>query len=277
MPGEEIWPVPDDERHPVDPAVRARIMDTLDRVERDHDVRILFACESGSRGWGFASPDSDYDVRFLYAGRLEEYLRVSARRDVIELPVDATYDVSGWDLRKALGLLGRGNATLFEWLHSPIRYRADEQFVAELVAAMETVHRPDRTYHHYLHMARKHLRSVVGVEQVKFKRYFYTLRPLLAASWIQQHGTRAPMVFEDLMDRQVAEPVVLSAIRELLQRKRRAGEAEFTAPVPVIEDFLVRELAAVEASAPHRSTIDVEPLDGLLAGTLRRLDNAQPA
>ena len=121
--------------HPIDPDKRTAVLEALARIEEEHDVRIVFACESGSRGWGFSSPDSDYDVRFIYAHDLDWYLTVFPGRDVIELPIDDVYDVSGWDLRKALGLLRNGNATLVEWLSSPVVYRADPVFLAAVRAA----------------------------------------------------------------------------------------------------------------------------------------------
>jgi hypothetical protein len=102
------------EAHPIDAAIRAQIMQKLEALESDHQVRVLFACESGSRGWGFASPDSDYDVRFIYVHRIDEYLRILPGRDVIEEVPGPVFDVNGWDLRKALGLLAKGNATLIE-------------------------------------------------------------------------------------------------------------------------------------------------------------------
>ncbi len=109
--------------HPIDPAMRAEIMENLRAIETRHDVTVLFACESGSRGWGFASPDSDYDVCFIYVNRLPWYLTVMPRRDVIEVPISGDLDVNGWDLRKALGLMRESNPTLLEWLRSPIVYR----------------------------------------------------------------------------------------------------------------------------------------------------------
>lgn len=99
-------------------------MDHVSNIEAERGVRVLYACESGSRGWGFASPDSDYDVRFIYVHPLPWYLRVSAQRDVIEVPISDELDINGWELRKALGLLKKGNATLIEWLDSPVVYRA---------------------------------------------------------------------------------------------------------------------------------------------------------
>ena len=118
-----------DAAHPVVPEVAAQIDVRLSAIEAEFGVRILYACESGSRGWGFASPDSDYDVRFIYVHPLAWYLQVHVQRDVIELPISDELDINGWELRKALGLLRKGNATLIEWLDSPIVYRADAVFL----------------------------------------------------------------------------------------------------------------------------------------------------
>ena len=109
----------------VDAAMRQRVRRQLADIEQRYQVRVLYACESGSRGWGFASPDSDYDVRFLYVHQSEWYLRVEAQRDVIELPIDDELDVCGWEWRKALGLLKAANPTLIEWLDSPVVYQQD--------------------------------------------------------------------------------------------------------------------------------------------------------
>ena len=119
--------------HPaIDPEVRRRIGDRLAEIEQRESVRILLAVESGSRAWGFPSPDSDYDVRFLYARPRDWYLAVDSRRDVIECPIENVLDVNGWDIRKALQLLLKANPVLAEWLNSPIRYREDALVVAAL-------------------------------------------------------------------------------------------------------------------------------------------------
>jgi hypothetical protein len=176
-------PTDHDAEHPIDPDVRIQINATLARIEAEYAVKVLFACESGSRGWGFASPDSDYDVRFIYANRLDWYLTVLPGRDVIELPISDVYDVSGWDLRKALGLLRNGNATLVESLASPVIYKADPAFLPAIVTAAGQVSRPERAFHHYLHMARKNYREHLRGETVRLKKYLYVLRPLLACIW----------------------------------------------------------------------------------------------
>ena len=171
--------------HPVEPAMRAQIMEELAAIEARHEVTVLFACESGSRGWGFASPDSDYDVRFIYVNRLPWYLTVTPRREVIELPISGELDINGWDLRKALGLMRESNPTLLEWLRSPIVYREDAQAMPRFRALSEAVFSNARGWHHYASMAKKNFREHLQAETVRYKKYLYVLRPLLAARWIR--------------------------------------------------------------------------------------------
>jgi len=259
-----------DSEHPIDPAVRAEIDKTLARVETEHAVKVLFACESGSRGWGFASPDSDYDVRFIYAHDVDWYLTVFPGRDVIELPIDDVYDVSGWDLRKALGLLRNGNATLVEWLSSPVVYRADPAFLAAVRAAAQQVHRPERAFHHYLHMAKKNYREHLRGEAVRLKKYLYVLRPLLACLWIEQQRGPVPMRFQDMVDALVSEPALKGAIDELLAIKRRAMESENGTAKPVINRFIEQHLERLShAHAPLKEQDqDFSVLDRLLRDTV---------
>jgi uncharacterized protein len=252
-------------QHPVDPSIRAAIEQRLEAIESEHNVRVLYACESGSRGWGFASPDSDYDVRFLYVHPLPWYLRVSPPRDVIELPISEVLDINGWELRKALGLLEKGNATLIEWLDSPVIYRADTAFLEALRAAARQTHRPERSFHHYVHMARKNYREYLRGDRVRLKKYLYVLRPLLATLWIEEGRGAAPMPFADLVDGIVTDPALRSAIDELLAIKRAAPESEYGQPLPIINAFIDTELSRLEAVLPPRSQdTDFRVLDRLL-------------
>lgn len=148
-----------DQRAPDRTGDAEQILDSLQRLEVDHDVKVLFACESGSRGWGFASPDSDYDVRFIYVNRLSWYLTVESGRDVIEQPISGDLDVNGWDLRKTLQLLRQSNPTLLEWLRSPIVYLEEADTVARLRALAEDGFSAVRGYHHYVSMAKKNFRE----------------------------------------------------------------------------------------------------------------------
>lgn len=251
------------ENYPIDPSVRGRILECLDAIETQHDVRVLFACESGSRGWGFASPDSDYDVRFIYVHRLPWYLRVKPGRDVIELPIDDELDVSGWELRKTLGLVRSGNATPAEWLDSPVVYRESTVFMERMGDALRATCQPPRVFHHYLHMALRQWRRCHAGETVRLKRYFYVLRPLLAALWIEREGSWPPMPFPALLDATVEDKTVRSAIDALLMRKREALEAREAEPVDVIDAFITSRLAqfqdnevAGDATIPDFAVLD---------------------
>lgn len=275
--GSEPPPFRAPEVHPIDPAVAAGIKARLSAIEADYGVRVLYACESGSRGWGFASPDSDYDVRFLYIHPLPWYLQVGAQRDVIEVPISGELDINGWELRKALGLLRKGNATLIEWLDSPVVYRADADFLQAMRDAARRTHRPERSFHHYVHMARKNHRGYLRGDTVRLKKYLYVLRPLLAALWIEQGRGAAPMRFQELVDAIVTDSSLLAAIDRLLEIKRAAGESEYAQPLPIIDAFINAELTRLEsASPPVTRDTDFSSLDRLLMNTVLRLDVTTP-
>jgi len=251
--------------HPVSESMKSEIVAQIQRIESTHDVTVLYACESGSRGWGFASPDSDYDVRFIYVHRLPWYLQVSHARDVIEMPINGDLDINGWELRKALGLMKTGNATLIEWLNSPVVYRADESFLAQIREAAQQTHQSERSFHHYIHMARGNYREYLRGETVRLKRYLYVLRPLLATLWVEQGRGVAPIRFSDLVDALVTDPVLRQSIDELLDHKRQARESQYGRPWPLINQFIDRELTRLESvSPPTHQKIDFSVLDDLL-------------
>jgi predicted nucleotidyltransferase len=259
--------------HPVSDEMRARVLDVLARIEREHDVRVLFACESGSRGWGFASPDSDYDVRFIYVNRLSWYLTVEPGRDVIELPIDSELDVGGWELRKTLQLLRDSNPTLLEWLRSPIVYRQADVWAGRLRTLAQDKFSPVRGYHHYVSMARKNLREHLYGETVRYKKYLYVLRPLLAARWIREGRGVPPMVFADLVAATSLEPALVAEIDALLEVKMRAGESATSPRWGGIHDFIERELAVAEAHAFDRQPkAPTQPLDQFLQDAVRHFD-----
>ncbi|WP_310630159.1 nucleotidyltransferase domain-containing protein [Paraburkholderia sp.] len=251
--------------HPVEPGMRARVLAELDDIERKHDVKVLFACESGSRGWGFASPDSDYDVRFVYVHRREWYLKVEPQRDVIERPLDDVLDVSGWELRKALQLLHRSNPTLLEWLDSPVVYREDVRWAPRLRSMAEAFFSPMRGRHHYLSMAKKNFRGYLQGETVRYKKYLYVLRPLLAVRWIDMGLGMPPMRFADLVAGTVKEAAVVAEVDALLEVQMRAGEGEYGARRPAVHALIVGMLGEAEVGREYkRPWGEVGMLDGFL-------------
>lgn len=254
--------------HPISPEIRMQIMDKLATVEHEHAIRILYACESGSRGWGFASPDSDYDVRFIYARPAHDYLRVWPLRDVIEDVPGPVFDVNGWDLRKALQLLAKGNATLIEWLSSPVVYRQDEMFIKLLRTAAIQVYQPHRGFHHYLHMARGNYREYLQGDLVRSKKYLYVLRPILAAQWSMLRSEAPPMRFETLVAAMVQDTVVLGEIADLLREKRAIGEGELMPRKPHLNKFIESSLGQLAAHTPPLQQVDFPVLDSVLQDTL---------
>lgn len=225
-----------------------RVRCVLDQIEADHSVRVLYACESGSRAWGFASRDSDYDVRFLYVHSADWYLSVEDQRAVIERPISEDLDVSGWDLRKALKLLRKSNPPLLEWLKSPIIYRRDPVFAAEFNALAAEFYSPRRCFAHYLHMASGNWRDFLrGREQVSLKKYLYVFRPVLACRWIERQLGPVPMLFAELVEGVLDEADVRIALDELVVRKQAGVELAMAPPVDVLSRFVELEIARLDS------------------------------
>ena len=223
--------------------VRTEILRRLRAAEIEHDVRILYACESGSRAWGFASPDSDYDVRFIYVRKPDWYLSfdIEQRRDVIEYAITDEIDCGGWDIRKALYLLTRTNGALIEWLNSPVKYIETDSFAESLRVIAPKVMNPVALCYHYSHMARGNAREYLFKEQVRLKKYFYVLRPLLAIRHIEQGKGIPPVEFARLLDSVLPESLRPS-IDRLLELKRSTEELGMGAQVPEINEFIEHEL-----------------------------------
>lgn len=256
------------EVHPLCSTMRERVLQELQRIERERNVKVLYACESGSRAWGFASTDSDYDVRFVYVEKPDWFVQVDTPRDVIERPLDDELDVSGWELRKTLGLLRKSNPTLLEWLDSPLVYRQEPEATQRLQALAEMFYSPPAARSHYLAMARNNFRGYLQGESVRFKKYFYVLRPLLAVRWIDQGRGRPPMTFARLLET-VDDPALLAEVDELLALKRNADEATHGPRRPVLHDFIVTELAREMPGLP-RTRADSAVLDQYLRDTVAR-------
>jgi len=233
-----------------------RSIDTeLRNIEADHAVTVLYAVESGSRAWGFESPDSDYDVRFVYQHSTAQYVRLDDTRDVIECmlepPVGSTdvLDISGWDLSKTLRLLHDSNPVIFEWDKSPINYRTSQQWLA-IRAVLPSYFSQKKALHHYLSMASRNIRSYLSGETVRLKKYFYVLRPLLAALWVLHHSSPPPMIFTELMDAEL--PAALrSSVTELLAAKAVTSEMGEGPHIAMIDRYIAQAVddLKLEASA----------------------------
>ena len=249
--------------------MRETIQRKLDEIEKAERVRILLAVESGSRAWGFASPDSDYDVRFIYVRSKEDYLRLEKTRDVIELPIEGELDINGWDLDKMLRLLRASNPTLFEWFSSPIVYR-ETAFADEFRSVMLKYFSSRRGLSHYLSMAAKNYREYLKGDIVKAKKYFYVLRPILACRWILDKGTPPPMLFSELMEAEL-DPAILPDVNRLLDLKRNAPEIKTIPKIERINRYLdssIEEVRSRIAQLPEDANHGWEELERLFLSQL---------
>lgn len=219
----------------IDPNIFDEVQEHLTKIEKEHDVVILQAIESGSRAWGFPSPDSDYDVRFIYAHPRDWYLQLAEERDVIELPINDELDIAGWDLRKALNLANKGNAVIQEWMISPIAYRQSNEY-RQLLDLVNKAFNPISAYHHYRSMAKKAYRDIEQSEKKKLKRFFYFARATLSAKWILEKQTVPSIVFADLVIELVSDQAMVEEIESLVSQKARESEqSSLEIPVSVYE------------------------------------------
>ncbi|QEP43005.1 nucleotidyltransferase domain-containing protein [Ectothiorhodospiraceae bacterium BW-2] len=227
----------------IKPEIESEIHRRLHAAEAEHQVTILYACESGSRAWGFESSDSDYDVRFIYAHRTEWYLTfdVERQRDVIEYPIVDEIDYNGWDIRKALYLFTRTNGALLEWLNSPVVYVEQGNTAQQLRQLAQTAFNPVALCYHYHHMAQGNWREYLQSEQVRLKKYLYVIRPLLAIRYIEQNHTPPPVAFAALVAA-VAPEWVRSDIEALIEHKRHAPELGVGEAMPALNRFIKSEI-----------------------------------
>ena len=250
--------------------INTLIQEQLKQIEQEEQVTILYACESGSRAWGFPSQDSDYDVRFIYVHRPEWYLSIWDTRDVIERPINNMLDLSGWDLRKALRLFHKSNPPLLEWLQSPIKYAEKFSVAEQLRGISPYTFSPKSCMYHYLNMAKGNYRDYLQGEQVKIKKYFYVLRPVLACEWIHRYGEMPPMEFEVLVDRLIPQDGPLwPVVQQLLARKRSGEELDLEPRLSAINEYLEEKLQVLEQVAAESLSTKIDNRDRQLDALFR--------
>ncbi len=251
--------------------MRDIILQKLKDIEKEHKIKILYAVESGSRGWGFESKDSDYDVRFIYIHKPDWYLSIKEKRDVVELPINDLLDINGWDLRKTLVLFRKSNPTLLEWLSSPIIYGESTSLVSELKELLKYYFSSKSCIYHYLHMAEGNYREYLKGDEVKIKKYFYVLRPIMACMWTEKYGTQPPMLFEELMNNLNLKEELVNEIDKLLVIKRSGNEMDNQKRVDIINEFLEEKIEYYKQYVKMlfvRGNSDIDTLDRLFRSTL---------
>ena len=246
------------------------IVSLLAEIEKKNNVQILFACESGSRAWGFESTDSDYDVRFIYLRPLEFYLSIESHRDVIEHDPDGTIDINGWDLRKALQLFRKSNPPLFEWLGSPIVYAEKSTVAGKMRILGPKYYSFEACAYHYMHMAQGNYREYLRGDTVWIKKYFYVLRPILAVNWLEKGLGVVPTEFSSLVQSIVSSEELKAEIGKLLDLKRKGAELDYGPRIEPISSFVENELSRFETMNTKlgKPKAPLGPLDSLFREAL---------
>ncbi len=249
--------------------MQTRIRAILRDIEEKERVRICYACEAGSRAWGFPSKDSDYDVRFIYIHPITWYLSIDRQRDVIERPISANLDINGWDLRKALQLFRKSNTPLLEWLGSPIVYWERSSLAAQMREMQDSYFSPPTCIHQYLSMAIRN-RDYRQNDQVNLKKLFYVLRPLLAVKWIEQGLGVVPTEMMPLVEAIVSSSSLKADIIWLIEIKKHSREANKTPKIASVIQYVEEALSMVSnMHVPVAKPVEpTEELDVLFRNTL---------
>ncbi|WP_348814497.1 nucleotidyltransferase domain-containing protein [Halomonas sp. H10-59] len=237
----------------IEQSIKDEIMKRIKNAESEYGVKVLYAVESGSRAWGFESPNSDYDVRFIYAHPKDWYVSVDLeeKRDVIEYEIVDEIDISGWDVRKALRLFWKSNPSFVEWLQSPIIYIERGCFAEKARNLMAQIYSVEKGIYHYRSMAKTNYRGYLREERVLLKKYFYVLRPLLSIMWLEKYFEPAPIEFERLRTLIADNKRLDNCIGELLEKKKRSLEKELASPILEINHFIESELRRLEKYNNH--------------------------
>lgn len=247
--------------------MKNRIVECIAAIEAEKDIKVLLACETGSRAWGFPSPDSDYDIRMIYAHAPEWYLSVEEDKDSIDMMLDDNeLDISGWELRKSLRLLWKSNAALLERIQSPIIYTCNADFLTEVNLVSESFYSPIATMHHYLSMAKNCLDDVTGGDTYKLKKLFYGLRTATACKWILNKTEHPPIQFPLMLDGLDVDSKIRARIGELIALKSESNEDYVHSGEEEILGFMQACIAEAESKAQSlpASNRDMKLLDQLL-------------
>ncbi|MEK5389280.1 nucleotidyltransferase domain-containing protein [Margalitia sp. FSL K6-0131] len=220
--------------------------DQLLEIEAKYHVKVLFACEAGSRAWGLASENSDHDVRFIYVHPLEWYLDIDQKRDVIENPITKSLDLSGWDLRKALFLLKKSNPPLLEWLHSDIIYMKESPFYDEMKNLANRAFSAKACLFHYLNMAKRNAKNIFQKDRIKVKQYLNVLRPLLSCKAMEAEGSFPTVHFPNLAAKLITDDKLKKEINQLIHLKRAEKEYISRAELFYTNEYIKSELLYLE-------------------------------
>lgn len=248
------------------------IKNKLIQIEKEKEIRILYSNESGSRAWGFPSPDSDYDVRFIYMHKMNNYFSLTDKKDHLDFPLSEELDIYGWDIKKVLKLILKSNTTPFEWLQSPIVYQSESTFSKDLWELCPHYFNARKNALHYLGIAHSAIKTIEEGELVKIKKLFYILRPLFAAKWCIEKNSIAPMTIQPLLELAPAE--IQEIVNKIIIQKLTAAEGFIISIPQVLKSFIDNEFNQLSEAASKLEDVsfDLSIIDDFYLNTLKKYD-----
>ncbi|MEO0413922.1 MAG: nucleotidyltransferase domain-containing protein [Verrucomicrobiota bacterium] len=235
------------------------IRDRLTEIERAHSVRVLYACESGSRAWGFESADSDYDVRFIFVHERDGYLSLDEPKASFDYPIDSDLiDLSGWELRKSLQLFGQSNATLLEWLHSPLAYYEDASALKLWRHLATEAFSPKAVAGHYYGLCRKIWTGMVETGHYTAKKYLYAMRAACAKAFVTQGGGLVPVRFSELLERVPLSDEVVATVNRMVEEKFSGSESDVISSNVCLDRYIVGQMESWENDVRLLPSVKVE-------------------
>lgn len=250
--------------------MKEEIIEHLRLLEKEENINILYAAESGSRAWGCPSPDSDYDIRIIYKRSESEYLEIDDKPDSLDYFHGELLDINGWDIKKVLKLVRKSNVTPFEWSQSPIKYIENKPFINDLLGLCNTYFQPAHSINHYLGLAKNsYYKSKFG-NSINLKKLFYVLRPLMAAKWIIDRNEIPPMDIPNLID-VISNTDIVKRINELLALKRDLNESHTQVIEAPLIDFIDNTFNYVEErrGAKSKKILTAEELNRFFKRTIK--------
>jgi len=234
--------------------METKIKEKLKDLEQKHQIKVLFACETGSRAWGFPSPDSDFDIRIIYMHEVDWYLTLSNKKDTIEyMSDDGLLDITGWDIKKCLKLMYKSNGALLERVQSPIVYKEVNNISSLLKEYSEKCFSPITTIHHYWGLAKNSFADIDGKDELKLKKLFYALRATLACKWILEKDSVPPIIFQTMVNELSFDQDIKKKIFTLIELKLTRTERYMHSNEKKLNTFITDELVIAEKSMKNLS------------------------
>lgn len=196
----------------------------IDNLFRDIEERPLFYIESGSRLWGIASPDSDFDVRGFHIQSKRQYFDFKRHRDIIEI-MDGDFDFVSYDIDKMFGLLVKSNPTVFEWVRAHIVYFNELPDWAAFQQGVITNFDFKALFHHYISLAKGNINLMETGKKFTYKTAFYCIRGLLSAD-LATRQIIPELLIDDLFKQFDNDNEVLKIAKDSLERKKQQTEKE---------------------------------------------------